>query len=227
MPDVFETYARVFHPAWDSTQDRSVTWSELAAEGGVELSARTPSSTVFGAPAGADPVARTAHEPLEGSLPEELAVELAGVLAEHTSTPDRCWFCFWEGHGVLWSSSHGPLVSDIEGEEPGEDWEKPRPPSAAERDRVLAATPEVRAPQHEYLLFSGPLSIVSALAEPDRWAPALNMWWPEDRAWLVSTEVDAITTYAGGSREAVEDLLRASEVEAVEARIDDPLDPRR
>src|SRR6266545_1205383 len=30
--------------------------------------------------------------------------QLAGVLARHTSTPDRCWFCLWDGYGDL----HGP-----------------------------------------------------------------------------------------------------------------------
>jgi len=33
------------------------------------------------------------------------------------------------------------------------------------------------------------------------------MWWPEDRAWFVSTEVDFAWSYLGGSRALVDEIL--------------------
>jgi hypothetical protein len=44
---------------------------------------------------------RLRNRPEFGSLPEELAVALAPVLAHNTATPDRCWFAIWEGFGGL------------------------------------------------------------------------------------------------------------------------------
>ena len=41
------------------------------------------------------------------------------------------------------------------------------------------------------------------------------MWWPDDRAWFVSTEIDFMWTYVAGSRECVDDVLGDSVLEAL------------
>jgi hypothetical protein len=51
-----------------------------------------------------------------------------------------------------------------------------------------------------------------------------NLWWPESRAWLVSTEVDGYSTYVGGSRRPIDDLLISRVVEALETDISAYLD---
>jgi hypothetical protein len=55
-----------------------------------------------------------------------------------------------------------------------------------------------------------------------RQSPAL--WWPESRAWLVSTEVDAFSTYVGGSAALIEELLATDGIEAAPSRLDAQLD---
>jgi len=35
-----------------------------------------------------------------------------------------------------------------------------------------------------------------------------SLWWPEDRAWVVASEVDSDATYIAGSRALLHDLLR-------------------
>jgi hypothetical protein len=69
----------------------------------------------------------------------------------------------------------------------------------------------------------GPLDGVIPLREAGAGqTPAL--WWPESRVWLVSTEVDAFSTYVGGSQELIDAVLNSDEIEAVSSRLDAPLD---
>ncbi|HYZ55415.1 MAG TPA: hypothetical protein VE733_18195 [Streptosporangiaceae bacterium] len=42
-----------------------------------------------------------------------------------------------------------------------------------------------------------------------------NMWWPDDRAWCVETEVDSMTTYVGGTRECIAELAAHPDLEAM------------
>ncbi len=34
-----------------------------------------------------------------------------------------------------------------------------------------------------------------------------NLWWPEDRAWFVATEIDLAWTYVGGREALIEQLV--------------------
>jgi hypothetical protein len=67
------------------------------------------------------------------------------------------------------------------------------------------------------LLYRGPLTAASALCEPFEQTPTL--WWPNDRAWCVASEVDFHSTYVAGSRPLVDRLLRDERIEALEIAI--------
>ena len=217
MPDIFESYARVFHPAYQD--DGSVVrWSELARRRGIELMGDTTFRDVGGG-LRSKGIKGEVQSPPEGVLPPEVLLTLAGSLRAHTSTADQCWFCFWEGDGALWSESHGWLRRE------GDSESKEMMEAARRQDEVWNAAPKVRAPGRNYLLFSGPLSVVEDLTDAFN-GPELNMWWPDDRAWLVSTEVDAITSYVGGSQEAIEGLFTDPELDAAKVDIQSRLDPR-
>jgi hypothetical protein len=41
-----------------------------------------------------------------------------------------------------------------------------------------------------------------------------NLWWPDDRAWCVATEIDLMSTYVGGSHRCVRAVLDRPELEA-------------
>jgi hypothetical protein len=44
--------------------------------------------------------------------------------------------------------------------------------------------------------------------------------WPDDRCWVVSTDVDEMTTYMSAvSREAIRQVLTATELEALEVPV--------
>jgi hypothetical protein len=109
VPGRFDTYLRIFHPASrqpsrEPVSGDPVRWDHVARANGRigHPLMQWPSITgdwslVHG---GSQPGVWD-HEPMEGSLPAEIGLVLADVLAMHTATPDRCWFAIWEGFGAL------------------------------------------------------------------------------------------------------------------------------
>ncbi len=78
----------------------------------------------------------------------------------------------------------------------------------------------VELPGRSYLLYRGPIAtaLESAVEEWDRSA---NMWWPDDRAWFVSTEIDYAWTYLGGPAQLIDDVLGEPRIEALTASVTD------
>jgi hypothetical protein len=128
-------------------------------------------------------------EPHVGSLPVAHAGRLANVLAQHTLTPEQCWFAVWEGYGAL-------LVSR------------------------KAKVPKIKLPQRDMFLLSGALTAVTTSLDPSPLGQLANLWWPEDRAWCVASEIDLMTTYVGGTVSCIGDLLTDDVLEAMPVSVD-------
>jgi hypothetical protein len=71
--------------------------------------------------------------------------------------------------------------------------------------------------QRSYLLFTG--SVRDAVG----WEDGPNIWWPDDRAWCVASEIDLPYSYVGGSKELIEEVLADPELEALPAQLEDPV----
>lgn len=100
IPDGFEGYARVFHPAYRDGSDRPVTWREIAEANGRTVHRAMQFGNIAGTWSRRSPRPDLWTEaPLPGRLPRELAGALVSVLRPRTATPDRCWFAVWEGWG--------------------------------------------------------------------------------------------------------------------------------
>jgi hypothetical protein len=101
--------------------------------------------------------------------------------------------------------------------------------------------PRVSLPGRDYILLAGPLAAAGELGwragelvsaaypdrdfDPDEFEPqSPSIFWPEDRAWCVATEVDLDSTYVGGSRRLIEALLDDPRFEAWPAELRDPID---
>jgi hypothetical protein len=222
LPDTFDAYARVLHPP-RSTGSRSglpATWRALAARRGVPLAPDVSFAEVLGAEH-ADDAAFAEIAPLDGELPGEVCLALRSTLARRTSERDRCWFWVWDGSGLLWSYAHTTLTarSDV-------DTARPRPvdPAGRGRDELLERTARVRIDHRSYFLIGGPLVAACGFLVGG-WAPLTpNLWYPDDRAWCVATEIEGYSTYVGGSSETIEDVLDAPDLEAVEVRPETHLD---
>src|ERR1700674_4335997 len=102
VPTGFAGYARILHPAVGDPYPTEVKWSEVAAwnrrviHPEVQFHAiaeSTPSSRLGPSP--------WRQEPLNGTLSGGQVEDLVRLLARHTSTPQACWFCLWDGYGYF------------------------------------------------------------------------------------------------------------------------------
>jgi hypothetical protein len=204
MPGGFEAYVRVLHPARrdpaSSTAD--VRWGELAAARGVELLPVTGFPEVLGL--GSDDIELLEVAPSAGSLPSELCTLLLPIFREATSQ-ERCWFCLWDGNGFF-----------------AEDARRHHPAREAENE-LLATLPKVDAYARDHYLCTGPLA--AACWFPESIGSSPNLWWPDDRTWIVVTEVDSYSTYVGGTRTLAAGLLESPTIEAIEVDIGVSIDP--
>ncbi len=250
IPEGFDAYCRIFHPAWRSTRTKreKVRWSEVAAQTG-----RTVHPTMqfefIRVPLAGQPgfTARELQEPYEGRMPSDELAVLTGHLRDATTAPESCWFCIWEGYGQL----HGGTVY-LTGEAPGRPirfdgthvrigpWTMSIPyvteRLVSERHRhtlnewrraATNAPPEygngarVEIPGRRYHLYTGTVD-EAIVVDPGTNHPLMaNMWWPEDRAWFVATEIDFTSTLVGASKQVVDSILLDDRLEALPIAVTD------
>jgi hypothetical protein len=73
--------------------------------------------------------------------------------------------------------------------------------------------PRVELPGRDYALFVGRLAALPSLTDSqDGHSP--NLWWPDDRAWCVATEIDLAWTCVGGSAALISEVLATARIEA-------------
>lgn len=188
VPGGFEAYVRVLHPLTEPLRgSQPARWADVAAWSGVQLTPGIDFPEIAMPeyePPGAEPWPGAVPE--VGTLRPSDADALAAVLTLHTGTPDRCWFCLWDGWGSI----------------------------------VLGDGPRVELPGRRYGLFMGSLAALPSLIDAhENHSP--NLWWPDDEAWCVATDIDLAWTYVGGPPTLVKDVLAHPGVEAQAASPDD------
>lgn len=214
IPPGFDAYARIFHPATRRVGQLEipVTWREIAD---ANLRVYHPEMQ-FGALVALVGTPGVAQQqpglfdswPQTGSLPLDVATALVGLLAGHTSTPERCWFAAWEGWG-------DPVFATIGG---SNDTLVPPPGTVIERPKRTA----FKIPGRVYYIGRGPLaSALDTVYGVVSHYQSASIWWPDDRAWCVATEVDFDWTYLGGSKECIAAILGSASLEALPARLSD------
>jgi hypothetical protein len=76
--------------------------------------------------------------------------------------------------------------------------------------------PMFSVPERNLFLLHGPLDdVVLTLSQTDWDYRSPNLWWPDDRAWCVATEIDFQWTYVGGSAACIEAILNDPELEVL------------
>jgi hypothetical protein len=78
--------------------------------------------------------------------------------------------------------------------------------------------PSFEIPGRTMYLFTGPIAAVDVEVEP-RGEP-INMWWPDDHAWCVATDIDLRSTYVGATRACVDAILTDTRLEVLQVRAD-------
>jgi hypothetical protein len=90
----------------------------------------------------------------------------------------------------------------------------------AKRYRYL---PRVTLPERSYILYRGPLDAVTSFKWGWTWQSP-NLWWPDDHAWCVATEIDLPETYIGGSQACIDRILSDDHLESIQTRSDARVD---
>ena len=210
VPGGYEAYARIFHPAAPGGSFANLgpgqlpfSWAEVAKSRGRSAHRGMQWPSLVGTYlSGTDPRVKDhpGVEPDTGSLPLPVAKALMEVLRGHTTTPENCWFAAWEGQG--------------------------------HPDDFVTNAPAFELPARNYLLVGGPIeAVLESVVDP----PAIvvemglpwphyqspSLWWPNDRAWCVATDIDLQSTYVGGSRKCIEGLLEEDRLETYEVQSSD------
>lgn len=207
VPDSYEAYARVLHPAsitrreGDGWSNREVSWSEIAAWSGKEL---RPTSNFMDLQSSADGVSwqdeasgtESNNEPYEGQLVRPQLDRLSDRLAVATSTPDALWMLVWTGFGVNALAALGHRELEVSASLTG----------SGRRYFLCRGSFENAGPGEE-----GP-----GLMEPP------TFWWPEDRAWFVSTDIDEPCTIIGGPASLIDRIVADERLESFRADLEDP-----
>lgn len=144
-------------------------------------------------PRGFTAYARVAHPASTGSLPADRLDALLELLAAHTQSPTDCWFGVWDGYGFLQGPPALARLQPRSGE-PAEPWVA----------RPSTATPRITVNDRVLLLYRGTIDAARALGGFDQ---SPNLWWPNDHAWCVATDIDLQDTHVGGTEALVETLL--------------------
>lgn len=215
LPSGFEAYARIFHPAWKQRQglddpEEEVSWSAVAEWNGKVAHPEMQFHSI-GGPWQGEPQKQGpgVYEPRLGVMSERQGRAVAQILSRHTATPDSCWMCLWDGYGEL---HPGGSVSMLFAFEAGKG---PHDPPVIP-DRAFPPQRErVKLPHRDYLLFQG------AVVQAAGWDEGPNLWWPDDRAWCVASEIDFPYTYVGGSAGLIDEILRDPDLEALQAKLSD------
>jgi hypothetical protein len=170
-------------------------------------------------PSGFAGYVRIANDSLRNGLLEHRgATALAGILSNFTARTDTCWFCLWDGYGYLhpggmaWMVAARPPFARLQRafRRLQLSWSRPKPSKFRNQARV-------RLPNRDYLLFSG------AVSDAPGWDDGPNLWWPDDRAWCVASEIDLDDTFVGGPGPLIAELLALSELRAVPTSETEPL----
>jgi hypothetical protein len=76
-----------------------------------------------------------------------------------------------------------------------------------------SGVPRVAVGGRSMLVLTGPLTAATTSLERPPFDRRANLWWPDDRAWLVATEVDATSTVVAGSPECIAAVLADDSLE--------------
>jgi len=195
VPEGFAAYGRILHAAGSALGEGVVRWSDIATTHDRVLDAQTRFNELVGWDLADDRQPPWPwQQPDPGSLTPDECHAVADVLARHTSTPNRGWFCLWEGYG--WTELPAPGMGP----------------------------PRVRLEHRDCLLFEGAVSAAAAFRSGP-WFQSPTLWWPDDHAWVVASELDIFSTYVAASGDCLAELIADPRLEVLACEVGQRIDP--
>ncbi|MDJ0427646.1 hypothetical protein QNA19_17075 [Rhodococcus fascians] len=168
-----------------SIDDEPVTWSAVARANGRIAHPAMEWGSIVGSWQASEQEGVWHDSPMQGSLPVGTTRALADTLRRFTQAPAQCWFGHWEGSGYI----------DV----PSNELRLPMP-------------------SRNMVLFAGGIDLADTQFGASARFPSVmsaHLWWPDDQAWCVATDIDLMTTYVGASTSCIDALLTNAELEAL------------
>jgi hypothetical protein len=204
IPPGFESYVRILHPAYISigkewsTRQVPVPWTIVSQWSGKRLHATSHIQDLMVRADGHDWRRRGegGYEPRQGELESGSLSFLLSHLADKTSAPKEILMLIWTGYGGMSETVGLPLeISE-------------------------ALTNSGR----RYVLCPGAIDFSEKEFKQTLGEYPPTFWWPADRTWFVICDLDASSTYVGGSKELIVQILGDPSLEAFPTNLDDPYD---
>ena len=86
----------------------------------------------------------------------------------------------------------------------------------------IEGAPTFELPGRRYHLLGGPVDAATESVAIAEWSyQSASLWWPDDRAWCVATEVDHQSTYIGGAAGCIEAIVIHPALEALNIEVTD------
>jgi hypothetical protein len=250
VPVGYDAYVRVFHPVGAPAPAETVTWREVAdwSGGTFHALAQFERMSIPVRPVPGPPPFDQA--PDQGNLTPALCDILVRELAGLTGTPSACYFAIWDGWGILVGGRSSARFSSRPlgwRSRPSRrrwiGWTRLRPvshtddqPDALDMEvaawqEEVARLPRFEHPGRRYILGRGPIGVACDLDRqplaPDSWRTlglTSQLWWPEDKAWVVATEIDFDSTLIATTTAGAEALLVCDGLEVLLVPRDGRLD---
>lgn len=198
VPAGFDGYARLLHPidGGDEDDHGARRWTEVADMFGTTVHPLVQWHALLKRSRGANDWTLDGAGPDRGNLPPTVLRPLLDVLSRHTGTPEDCWFGVWDGYG---GRIDGLSRSDYASTPTSSDQDDADPNAAPTVD-----SPDLILPGRDYLIGRGPLTGAADITvhwPGEVWIgqQSPNVFWPQDRAWFVASEIDFDSTLIGGS----------------------------
>lgn len=210
---------------------RTASWTEVASESGAMVHPMMQWHAIT--PGRLEPIDRLGligargwryGEPTPGNPGADAVAKLAGVLVEHTSAPRAGVAAVWEGWGGLFGEgrTYVSILSTDEADtrEPRTVVTTPRAPLGSDIRLGL----RLSLPWRDHVLFDAAIEEFAQPDWPERapwvenavWPECPSLIWPDDRTWVVVSEIDWDSTIVAGDRAAIDAVLAASGIEALE-----------
>lgn len=200
VPARYSSYLRILHPVESVTGER-VTWECVADQvGGIVHPLVQWHSLVKSAdPDDSSESSYPGGQPRRGQLPVDILAELARCLSARSSGSEAQFFGFWTGWA--WAAGLGRSTTVLHERDSNVI-------APVETGRCAFASADYSLPlltlgDRDFRVFEGSGGLVDCFESGENRAigrHSPNLMWPEDRSWMMVTEIDFDSTLVGCSK---------------------------
>lgn len=223
IPNVFESYCKVFHNIYEDTSinDKTVTWDDLHKQKPVDLEdpvqkVLNDATTVYGRDFDHDNVIRVRWKVLAERY-NLLFHDEMNVDSFSRNFPTGSWprYLIGPDEGMLDGSTCKEIVRSIAISTSDFDLSQE---CFFLYDLIATATYD------SDLLYNGPLKSIFDTYQLDEVSSTPTYWWPTDQKWLVCTDWDLPFTLVGGSGAFIGKIMSNPELECLLAEPSNRID---